>query len=346
MVRVAIIGMGYIGRLHAKWSEKIDNCQLVAICDGREEVCKEYSEKGLDTYSDYKELLKRDDIDAVYICTPLPSHFEIAMAAIAADKHILCEKPLVMNPQQAADLRAAARKSTKKFQVDFIERYCLSAQEAKWAIDNGEVGEINYIRGNFRWYMKRHLEMHGPWVFDRSVGGGILLEASPHIFDIVRYWSGKEVIDVCCCVHEHEVQGLTVEDNMACIMNLEGGGIACIDLSGGMPMGSPTDKRFEILGDKGNIYIDEYNNYIQINSEVGHEFNPNDVGTGLTKPDVLWHGMVESGCWRSQRDFIDCIEKDLEPLSTLEDGARACELTWAAFKSLETKKFETVQYGS
>ena len=346
MVNIAIIGMGWIGKIHAKWSRQIENCNLIAICDSNEDVLKQYGkEYNCDIYTDYNEILARKDIDAVYITTPVSSHYDIAAASLNSGKHVFCEKPMVMNQQQADSLRSLVRKTRLKFQLDFVERFCISSQEAKLIIDNGEIGKINYIRGNFRWFMKNHLAKHGEWAFDRSKSGGILLEASVHLWDAIRYWTGREIIDVVCVAHENIVNGKPLEDNCAAIANLEGGAIACIDLSGSMPLNSPTDLRFEILGDRGNIYIDEYRSYLAVNSEIGHETNPEDVVTGLTYPDVLWHSKIEGGVLRSQREFIRCITNDIEPSPGVDDGARACEISWAALKSMYSKKMEAVHYG-
>jgi len=146
-------------------------------------------------------------------------------------------------------------------------------------------------------------------------------------------------------VHEDTTHGKLMEDNMVAIAHLEGGAIACIDLSGSMPMDSPTDIRFEILGDRGCIYIDQFRSYLMVNSEIGHETNPEDFITGIAYPDVAWHSKIESGTKRSQQAFINCIINDTESSPGVEDGARAGEVSWAALKSLETKKLETVVYG-
>jgi predicted dehydrogenase len=273
------------------------------------------------------------------------SHYQIASDCLNRGKHVFCEKPMVINAEQANSLRELVRKTKLKFQVNFTERFAIPGQEAKLSINNGEIGNILYLRGNFRWFMKKHANKHGAWAFDRSLGGGIIMEASVHLWDAVRFWTGKEVVDVVCIVHENSTHGKLMEDNVAAIAHLEGGAIACIDLSGSMPMDSPTDIRFEILGDRGCIYIDQFRSYLMVNSEVGHETNPEDFITGIAYPDTAWHSKIEGGTKRSQRNFISCIINDTEPSPGVEDGARACEISWAALKSLETRKIETVNYG-
>ncbi|MCL6613005.1 MAG: Gfo/Idh/MocA family oxidoreductase [Firmicutes bacterium] len=346
MINIGIIGFGWMGQIHAKNSTFIEDCKLKAIVDVDPQKLKiAKSLYAVDTYQDYHQLLERKDIDVVYVVTPANFHYQIVKESIQANKHVLCEKPLALTPEEVNSLREVIKKSNKKFIICFPERFTISSQEAKNMIDQGIIGKIQYLRGNFRFTMKGHEVTHGAWVFDRRKGGGLILEASVHLWDFVRWLTNQEVISVIGIAHEYIREGFLIEDNFVAIGYLENDGIVCIDMSGAFPKDSATDKRFEIIGSEGYIYIDEFKNYMTINSEKGVDANPAMIVKGMTYKDVIWHSHVEGGVKRLQEYFLRCIKKDEEPQPGIEDGARACEISWTIMDSLKSKKMEVVKYG-
>jgi len=342
MVRIGIIGMGWMGQNHAELSKFIEGCKLIAVCDKNKEVVEKVkSLYQIEGYTDYHQLLAREDIDAVYVVTPVTTHCQIVKDCVEARKHILCEKPMALSLEEVNLMRDMINNSDKKFMICFPERYVLSSQEAKSIINQKLIGHVDYIRCNYRFSMKKP-GLHAKWIFDREQGGGLILEASVHLWDMIRWLTGKEIKDVIGIAHENIVNNSPLEDNFAAIAHMDNGGIACIDMSISLPKDSPTDKRFEIIGTEGSIYINEFNNYITVNSEKGIEVSPGKNIKGLTYPDVMWHSHIEGGIKRLQQEFIRCIREDIKPKPGVEDGARACEITWAIMNSLKSKKLEQV----
>lgn len=346
MVKIGVIGLGWMGNIHCKLAKEIEDCKLVAVCDlDPEKVNRAQKEYGVKGYSDYRKLLEDPEVEAVYVVVPQKFHYQIVVDAIEASKHVLCEKPLALTQEEVNALREVVGSSDRKFIICFPARFAISSQEAKEIIESGAIGEVLYVRGNFRFTMKQHHEMHGEWVFDRKQGGGLILEASVHLWDFVRWITGKEVTRVLAVAHEYPVRDSVLEDNFAAVAYLDGRSIACIDMSSSFPPNSATDKRFEVIGSKGFIYIDEFRNYMTISSEIGVDANPGMLVKGLTHKDFMWHSHIAGGVRRLQEYFIKCIEKGLQPQPGVEDGARACEITWAVMKSLESGKLEEVKYG-
>ncbi len=344
MVRIGIIGLGWMGCLHASYLAGIDDCQVVAVCDKNEEKLREVAEKyGARAYMEYQDLLADEDVDAVYIVTPQKYHFEIAMATMGAGKHMLCEKPLALTAQEINQLRAMAKDYPKKIIIDFPQRFSIATQEAMEEVRRGSLGDIHFMRCNFRFSMKKHAQIHGAWIFDKKQGGGLILESSVHMWDAVRYMTGKEVEAVVAVAHNNA--DANFEDSFVAIAHLEGGAIACVDMSGWLPEDAVCDKRFELMGNDGMIYLDEMRNFMTIQSERGVENNPGAFTPSLTHKDVLWHSHIAGGVKRLDEHFVRCILRDEQPLIGLEDGARACEITWSIVKSMESGKLEKVQYG-
>ncbi|MCL4385797.1 MAG: Gfo/Idh/MocA family oxidoreductase [Cyanobacteria bacterium] len=346
-VNLGIIGLGWMGKIHAKFADSNKDCNLVAVCDKdikkTDELVAKYNVKG---YQDYKELLLNKDIEAVIIVTPPNVRYQLIKDCIDAHVHILCEKPLGLSREEVNKIRAIVKKSKSKFMVCFPQRFTVSFQEAKEMIDNGLIGKVNYIRGNFRFSMKKHGDLHGAWVFNRRLGGGLILEASVHLWDAIRFIAGREIKNVIGIARElNIINNAPFEDNFTAIANLEDECIACIDMSGGLPFGTPPDKRYEILGSEGCIYIDEFRHYLTVSTEKGLEYEPGELIKGLTYPEVMWNSNIEGGIKRLQREFIDCIIENREPVPSVEDGARATEITLSIIDSLSSKRLEEVIYG-
>lgn len=344
-VRIGLIGLGWMGQLHLQYLSEMEGCIIEAVCDVDEKRAGETAEKyGARAFTDYHLLLEEDAVDAVYIVTPQMYHFEILKAALLTGKHVLCEKPLVLTAEELSKVRRLSRGYKGKIMVDFPQRFSVATEEAMCEIKKGSLGKIQFMRGNFRFSMKRHAALHGEWVFDRKRGGGLILESSVHLWDAVRYMTGQEVVSVGAVAHCHP--DMDFEDSFFCIANLSGGGIASIDMNGWLPDNSDTDKRFEIVGDAGCIYLDEFRNYLTVKSEKGIENNPGMFTDGMTHKDVMWHSAIAGGVKRLDEYFMRCIRLDETPMIGIEDGARATEITWAVYEALRTGSIVKVNYGT
>ena len=342
-IGIAIIGLGWMGQIHAKLAALIEDCSLRGICDvdpHRLDQARQAFQ--VDGYTDYRALLERRDVEAIYLVTPPTVRSAIIRDCVQAGKHILCEKPLAISAEELTAIRSLLKGSKARFMMCFPERFAVSFQEAKSIIDSGRVGRIDYVRANFRFSMKKHGELHGAWVFDRRLGGGLIIEASVHLWDAIRWITGTEVSHVLGLAREEPSADSVFESNFAAVGRLRGGGIACVDMSGSLPKDMPTDKRFEILGSDGCVYVDEFRNFLTVNSELGIEANPGDMVTGMTHPDVMWHSPIEGGVKRLQKEFIRCLLEDRVPTPGAEDGARATEITLAIIRSLASKSLEEV----
>jgi predicted dehydrogenase len=147
-VRVGIIGAGGIAQAHARHLQTIDDVELRAVCDVREEAAEDIARK-FDvpkTFPHYKDLLREKHIDAVSVCTPNYFHAEPTIAALKAGKHVIVEKPMAMNVAEAEAMVKAAEKARKVLVVGFQFRYTPNAQMLKRASADGRLGRILYAR--------------------------------------------------------------------------------------------------------------------------------------------------------------------------------------------------------
>src|SRR5690349_5243449 len=146
-VRVGVIGLG-MGQLHAERYRDSHLAELVALCDSNEERLHDVASRNYAwrTYTLADELLADPDVQAVSIAVPNSLHYPMTMQALAAGKHVMCEKPLAMNVQQAQEMVDEARRRNLRLMVHFNNRFTATAQAIKRAIDAGAVGHVYFAR--------------------------------------------------------------------------------------------------------------------------------------------------------------------------------------------------------
>lgn len=184
MTRVAVLGFGYWGPNIARNLSALDGCELYAVCDP--EPARLEAAKGLypaiETMLDYRDLLDDGAVDAVAICTPVHTHFEIAKAAMLAGKHVLVEKPLTSSLESAEELVALAASKALTLQVDHTFVYSAPVQAIREMIDRGSLGDLLYIDS-----MRINLGLFRSQV-------GVLWDLAVHDVSIINHLIGQRPV--------------------------------------------------------------------------------------------------------------------------------------------------------
>lgn len=204
-LRIGLIGSGLMGRTHTNGYKRIGDFfpdlqyrpVLQAVCARREDKVKAFAEQwGYAHYeTDWKKLIARNDIDAVDICTPNDTHAEIALAAAAAGKMILCEKPLARNLEEAKKMVDAIEKAGVKNTVWYNYRRVPAVSLAKQVVDSGKLGKIFHYRANFLqdWTINADLPQGGEalWRMDvDAAGSGVTGDLLAHCIDTAMWING------------------------------------------------------------------------------------------------------------------------------------------------------------
>ena len=189
-VNVGIIGCGWIGDLkHIPNYAKNPRANLVAICDidpARLEFIKtRHGLQAVKTYTDYRELLANPEIDMVVVSTPNGSHSEIAVAALEARKHVLCEKPMAVTAEDCRKMLDAARKADRKLTVGYQWRYRPECLYIKDLCDSGFLGDIYFAKAHA--LRRRGVPVWGTYFNLESNGGGVLQDGAPHALDMTLW---------------------------------------------------------------------------------------------------------------------------------------------------------------
>jgi hypothetical protein len=204
-LNIGLIGGGFMGRTHSNGYRRVANFfpdleytpVLKAVCFRNETKLKAFAEQwGYESVeTDWRKLIERDDIDAVDICTPNDTHAEIAIAAAAAGKMILCEKPLARNLAESQTMVEAIEKAGVANTVWYNYRRLPAVTLAKQLVDSGKLGKIFHYRANFLqdWTINANLPQGGEglWRMDAAVAGsGVLGDLLSHCIDTAMWLNG------------------------------------------------------------------------------------------------------------------------------------------------------------
>jgi len=195
-----VIGAGGFAEVaHIPGLQSHPQARVVALCGRRKDYATEMAERlGIPSvYTDYREVIEREDIDAVTIVTPNVSHAEIAMAALRAGKHVFCEKPLGMNPGEVRAMLDVARESGKVHMVAFTFRYLHCLRELKKRVQRGDIGEPHYVRARGEGMSGLAPTLRARWRDIVSLsGGGMIQDMASHYVDCVD-WIVSPIQEVC-----------------------------------------------------------------------------------------------------------------------------------------------------
>lgn len=324
--RVGMIGVGRIGRLHVEnITSFIPRLEIVAAADVAIDASREWLEsKGIkEFYTDYRDLLKNDDIEAVIIASATDTHKEIAIAAAEAKKQIFCEKPIDQAVVNNEEVVRAIESAGVLFQVGFNRRFDHNFARVRQLVEDGSIGEVQIIRISSR-------DPAPPPLHYLKVSGGLFLDMMIHDFDMVRYLSGLEVRRVTAHganLIDPKIKEEGDIDTAVVTLELSNGALAVIDNSRQAVYGY--DQRVEVFGSKGQAvaYNDAPNN-VELYSE------------DAIRKDKIYYFYLD----RYTRAFVDQFNTFADALEGKRggpgviDGLRAVEIGVAAGQSLREGK--------
>lgn len=189
-IRIGIVGCGFIAnRKHLPMMTQHEDVEVVAFCDLIKERAvassKQFGAPDAKIYENYKDLIARDDIDVVHVCTPNSSHCEITTAALQAGKHVMCEKPMAINSAEAKTMLDAAKATGKKLTIGYQNRFRSDSQFIKSLCEKGELGDI-YLGKAFA-CRRRGVPIWGVFMNKTLQGGGPLIDLGTHALDLTLW---------------------------------------------------------------------------------------------------------------------------------------------------------------
>ncbi len=367
-LNIAMIGYQFMGRAHSNAWRQVGRFfdvpfePVMKVLVGRDEIKLKTAADTLgwqETATNWRDVVGRKDIDLVDICTPGDSHAEIAVAAAAAGKAILCEKPLSNTLSEAEQMVAAVRKASVVNMVCHNYRRCPAVTLAKEIIDAGTLGTLHHFRGVYLQDWPVNPQMPRFWRFEKAkCGSGALGDLLSHSLDLARYLVG-EPAEVSALmktfVTERPFPGtatmapVDVDDATATLLRFENGAIGTIEASR-FAIGRKNHNRLEINGSKGSLVWDlERLNELQLYVDEG----PNSgfrtiLATNAQHPyfKAWWpEGHLigyEHSFTHTVFDLLTAIAASHSPHPTFEDGYKNQRALDAIERSANTRQWVRV----
>lgn len=338
-LRVGVVGCGSIAKYrHLPEYHVNQNVELVALCDIVQERAELASEQyGGKVYTDYKEMIDREELDIVSVCTPNYLHAPVSIYASKAGVNVLCEKPMATSKEEADEMIAAAKESGKKLMIAHNQRFVPSHQKARQLIESGEVGKIYSFRTAFGHPGPEGWSVDGKdsWFFRKEEAFiGAMGDLGVHKSDLMRYLLGEEIVEVGAFIETSAKQNTDVDDTAVCVLKTENGIVGTLAASWSYKR---EDNSTIIYAEKAVLRLEDdpthslvvqYATGETVRYELGR-IQSNESG-GQTGSQVIDH-------------FVASIIEDTEVLVDGNEGKNSLMVILGALESNETKKIVNIK---
>ncbi|MGL3149162.1 Gfo/Idh/MocA family protein [Microbacterium sp. A82] len=364
-LRVAIIGTGFMGRMHAHaWRTAprffdlpVTPTATLLVGSNAARTALAAAEFGIpESSDDWRSAIARDDIDIVDICTPGHTHAEIALAALAAGKHVLCEKPLANDVAEAEQMAEAAAAATRRgvfSMCGFSYRRTPALALAKQLIDTGRLGEIRHVRAQYLQDWLTSPDAPFTWRLDRErAGSGTLGDIGAHSIDTAQWLTGSTITGVSAMLRTFVTsrprldervglgghgsadaprEAVTVDDAAAFTATFADGALGVFEATR-MAAGHRNANRIEINGDRGSVAFDfSFMNEVQFHDATLPSHEQGFRRIDATEPEhpyagAWWpagHGLGYEHLFTHQAvDFVRAVTEGRTPHPSFEEAAQ------------------------
>ncbi len=324
-VKIALAGVGGISQIvRIPTLKKMEDVELVAICDLDEAKVSFIADK-YDiprVYFDIQNLLKREELDGIFICTPNNFHYPMALASLDKGIPTLVEKPVALNSEQAQRLHEKAKSKDTLLVVGMNYRFRDDAMILKEFMRKGEIGEPFYVKtGWLRHWSRPKLQT---WLTDSKIsGGGVLMDMGIQLIDLSLWLLGTpKVKNVCAYSYNLFMEG-DVEDSALAIIQTENDEAITVEVSWRMHLEKDMNYA-HVFGKEGSAFMNPLRLY--------KEMHGNLVNVTPIEPESNVD-VFKKSFFNEIKNFINVIKGEEEPVTPIEDGVYLMKILDAIYQS-------------
>lgn len=323
-VNVGLIGAGGISRQHMRAYAKISNlARVVAVADIDEDAARQRvgEAASADIYADYNDMLKRSDLDAVDICLPHNLHADAIVAAARAGKHVLCEKPLCIELEEARRIAEAVADSGVTVMCAHNQLFMPVVDRARELLASGAIGQVFELRTTDSFYGSQDPQSMG-WRADRRAsGGGELIDTGYHPTYLMLHLAGSRPIEVAAMTSKHRLKFSDGEDSAQVLVRFSDGKVGHIVTSWAYEPASCTE-RFSAVGDAGSLWSD--GTILELKKRGGDRIISQPPSADVFEAEI--------------RDFAECLSSGRRPVHTQVEGTEVLRVILASYRSVDERR--------
>ena len=325
MLSIGFIGCGGIARHHAVRLTAMRDVRLTAAADVSEKAAASFaSDFGAAThFTDYWQLLRRDDIDAVLVCTPTFLHAAPVIAAARAGKHVFCEKPVAIKLSDAHRMAEACDKAGVLFTIGYVRRFDTQWGKLKEIVQSGAVGRPVI------WRFAAGGKPGNPWFRDKDKGGGPLMDGAVHNYDFaLQIFGPAESVQASSLQLDETSVGA---DTASAIINFASGDQHTLIWSWGVAQGAQVSSLNDIIGPRGSLQFG------MTAAQAPKSFDPQKQGAFTLKlgggKEKVYPYRLQDMFVQQLRHVVGCFTRGEQPLVTAQDGIASLAIANAVLKS-------------
>lgn len=321
-----LIGCGAISVNHVKALRQLEGACLEAVCDiDPAHLEKAAEENGVHGYADYRELLRDERVQVVHVCTPHDLHPQMAIDALRAGKHVLCEKPMAICLADAEAMAQAAKESGRQLGICFQNRYNASSKRIRSLLDSGEMGAVLGGCAIVTWDRGEDYYARGAWRGKWATeGGAVLINQAIHTLDLVRDFAG-EIADVKCSMSAKRLADVIEAEDTCDMLLTTKTGARILFYASNCGVGN-TPVQISLKCEKGDILL--VGNRVTVKRKDGRQ-ESEDFTSGVSWGKDYWgsgHGFLIE-------DFYRCLREGRTFPIGPEEALKTSRLLEAAYHS-------------
>jgi len=324
----AIVGCGFIAKKHAVAIQKVDDAELVAVSDKISEAMVPYVKNyGVKAYEDLDEMLRRDDIDVVSLCTPTGLHAPLAIKIANAKKHIILEKPIAMNLEDTDKIIEACNRNKVKLSIVHPNRFRPVVKKLKKILKQNQLGKISHANAIVNWNRNQEYYDQSSWRGTKAFDGGALMNQAIHNLDLLLWFMGD--VEQVFSMEATRIRNIEAEDVSTGVLRFKSGALGLVEAST-TTYRQNFEESITIFGEKSTVKIGGKNaiyfEHLEIEGMRDEEINQIKKRIDLDPYGIPGHQCIID-------DMVKAVKEDREPAISGLEGRKSLELVLSFYES-------------